>query len=163
MRSVQQAELGAIVGRHAPIDGTFDSAIPGARCIRISMPHLNLPDLYQPSLCMIVLLPRPAQRRRPRLCADRHGRQQCPEGRAGDRATTSGHRSADQGRSAGRDGEHERVVVVPALQSRHGHEPLAIPQTSAPDHSAADDAPGGSERRKRRLPSWLRESFSIQP
>jgi AraC-like DNA-binding protein len=54
MRSEQQAELAAIVGRHAPIDGTFDTMIAGARCIRISIPHLNLPDLYQPSLCVIV-------------------------------------------------------------------------------------------------------------
>ena len=54
MRSEQQAELAAIVGRHAPTDGTFDSAIAGTRCIKISTPHLNLPDLYQPSLCVIV-------------------------------------------------------------------------------------------------------------
>ena len=54
MRSEQQAELATIVGRHAPTDGTFDSAITGARCIRISTPHLKLPDLYQPSLCVIV-------------------------------------------------------------------------------------------------------------
>lgn len=43
-------ELAAIVGRHAPTDGTFDSAIAGARCIRISTPHRHLPDLSESAL-----------------------------------------------------------------------------------------------------------------
>jgi AraC-like DNA-binding protein len=47
-------ELGALVGKFSPGDGMHSTAIGGLICIRLSEPHMQLPSVYQPSICVIV-------------------------------------------------------------------------------------------------------------
>jgi AraC-like DNA-binding protein len=48
------AELGAIVAKNSSADGIHAAAIGGVHCIRLSQPHLQLPTVYQPCICVIV-------------------------------------------------------------------------------------------------------------
>ena len=52
--SAPLAELGALIARYSNGDGMHASAIGGLHCIRLSEPHLQLPSVYQPSICVIV-------------------------------------------------------------------------------------------------------------
>jgi AraC-like DNA-binding protein len=47
-------ELGALIGKFSPGDGMHPTAIGGLICIRLSEPHMQLPSVYQPSICVIV-------------------------------------------------------------------------------------------------------------
>jgi AraC-like DNA-binding protein len=47
-------ELGALVGKHSPGDGMHTTSVGGLICIRLSEPHMQLPSVYQPSICVIV-------------------------------------------------------------------------------------------------------------
>src|SRR6186713_1112974 len=47
-------ELGALVGKHSPGDGMHKTSVGGLICIRLSEPHMQLPSVYQPSICVIV-------------------------------------------------------------------------------------------------------------
>lgn len=55
----------AIISRHAPHDGTWDCAIPGAKLIRASHPTMPMPVIYEPTLCLV------AQGRKRALLGDR--------------------------------------------------------------------------------------------
>ena len=50
----RQRELGSLVSRFSSGEGIHPTAIPGLQCIRLSAPHLQLPSVYQPSVCVIV-------------------------------------------------------------------------------------------------------------
>lgn len=54
MKKEQQSELVRIVDRHAKDDGAHETAIAGVRCLKMSVPHMKIPDIYTPSLCVIV-------------------------------------------------------------------------------------------------------------
>lgn len=43
----------AIIKRHAPCDGTFETKLPGLRLIRCSTPTLPMPVIYEPALCLV--------------------------------------------------------------------------------------------------------------
>ncbi|HEY6125247.1 MAG TPA: AraC family transcriptional regulator, partial [Steroidobacteraceae bacterium] len=47
-------ELGAIVAKFSNGDGIHPAAIGGLHCIKLSEPHLQLPSVYQPCVCVIV-------------------------------------------------------------------------------------------------------------
>ena len=47
-------ELGALIAKYSDGDGMHKAAVPGLHCIRLSQPHLQLPHVYQPSICVIV-------------------------------------------------------------------------------------------------------------
>jgi AraC-like DNA-binding protein len=47
-------ELGTLVARHSPGDGMHATKVGGLICIRLSEPHMQLPSVYQPSICVIV-------------------------------------------------------------------------------------------------------------
>src|SRR5688572_20027699 len=47
-------ELGAIIARFSDGDGIHPSAIGGLQCIKLSEPHVQLPSVYQPCVCVIV-------------------------------------------------------------------------------------------------------------
>ena len=49
-----QRELAALVAKYSNGDGIHASAVDGVQCIRLSRPHLQLPSVYQPSVCVIV-------------------------------------------------------------------------------------------------------------
>lgn len=49
-----QRELAALVTKYSNGDGIHASAVDGVQCIRLSRPHLQLPSVYQPSVCVIV-------------------------------------------------------------------------------------------------------------
>jgi AraC-like DNA-binding protein len=49
-----QRELARLVDEHSSGDGIHSSAIDGVQCIKLSEPHLQLPSVYQPSVCVIV-------------------------------------------------------------------------------------------------------------
>jgi AraC-like DNA-binding protein len=46
--------LAALVHRYSDGDGMHPTAIGGMHCIRLSLPHRQLPAVYQPSVCVIV-------------------------------------------------------------------------------------------------------------
>lgn len=50
----QQGDLGALVDRHSDGDGMHRTAIDGVHCIRLSAVQMQLPTVYQPSICVIV-------------------------------------------------------------------------------------------------------------
>lgn len=47
-------ELAALTQRYSSGDGIFDTAIHGLRCIKLSAPSMQLPAVYEPSICVIV-------------------------------------------------------------------------------------------------------------
>ena len=47
-------ELGALTVRFSSGDGMHRTAIGGLHCIQLSEPHMQLPTVYQPSVCVIV-------------------------------------------------------------------------------------------------------------
>ena len=49
-----QRELAALVDKYSNGDGIHASAISGVQCIKLSEPHLQLPSVYQPCVCVIV-------------------------------------------------------------------------------------------------------------
>ena len=49
-----QRELAGVVARYSNGDGMHASAIDGLHCIRLSEPHLQLPTVYRPCVCVIV-------------------------------------------------------------------------------------------------------------
>lgn len=49
-----QRDLGALVGRHSSGDGMHRTAVEGLHCIRLSSVQMQLPTVYQPSICVIV-------------------------------------------------------------------------------------------------------------
>jgi AraC-like DNA-binding protein len=49
-----QRELAALVGKYSNGDGIHASAIGGVQCIKLSEPHMQLPSVYQPCVCVIV-------------------------------------------------------------------------------------------------------------
>lgn len=46
-------KLADIIARHAPGDGIYDTAIPGASLLRASAPTMPMPVLYEPTLCLV--------------------------------------------------------------------------------------------------------------
>jgi AraC-like DNA-binding protein len=49
-----QRELAAFVDKYSNGDGIHASAIGGVQCIKLSEPHMQLPSVYQPCVCVIV-------------------------------------------------------------------------------------------------------------
>ncbi|MBX3712192.1 MAG: AraC family transcriptional regulator [Lysobacter sp.] len=49
-----QRDLGALVDRHSSGDGMHRTPIEGLHCIRLSSVQMQLPTVYQPSICVIV-------------------------------------------------------------------------------------------------------------
>jgi AraC-like DNA-binding protein len=47
-------ELGALISKYSNGDGIHPAAIGGVNCIRLSAPQMQLPSVYQPSICVIV-------------------------------------------------------------------------------------------------------------
>jgi AraC-like DNA-binding protein len=47
-------ELGALTAKYSNGDGMHASAVSGLHCIQLSAPNLELPHVYQPSICVIV-------------------------------------------------------------------------------------------------------------
>jgi AraC-like DNA-binding protein len=47
-------ELGALVGKFSSGEGIHPSAVSGLACIKLSEPHMQLPAVYQPCVCVIV-------------------------------------------------------------------------------------------------------------
>src|SRR5688572_25706947 len=47
-------ELGALTARFSSGDGMHRTAIGGLYCIQLSEPNLQLPTVYEPSICVIV-------------------------------------------------------------------------------------------------------------
>lgn len=47
-------ELGELVSRHSAGEGMHPTAIEGLHCIKLSAPQMQLPSVYQPSICVIV-------------------------------------------------------------------------------------------------------------
>jgi AraC-like DNA-binding protein len=47
-------EINELVAKHAAADGMHATAIDGVYCIKLSEPHMQLPTVYQPSICVIV-------------------------------------------------------------------------------------------------------------
>jgi AraC-like DNA-binding protein len=47
-------DLSALTSRHSAGDGMHPTAVAGLTCIRLSEPHLQLPHVYQPCVCVIV-------------------------------------------------------------------------------------------------------------
>lgn len=43
----------ALISRHAPRDGTVETAVPGLKLIRCSQPTLPMPVIYEPTLCLV--------------------------------------------------------------------------------------------------------------
>lgn len=41
------------IARHAPHDGTFESALPGVKLIRASAPTMPMPVIYEPTVCFV--------------------------------------------------------------------------------------------------------------
>jgi AraC-like DNA-binding protein len=54
IRPAALAELGALIARYSNGDGMHAAAIGGLHCIKLSEPHVQLPSVYQPSICVIV-------------------------------------------------------------------------------------------------------------
>ncbi len=54
LRESGRGELGELITRFSSGDGVTQTAIQGLHCIRLSAPHLKLPGVYQPSICVIV-------------------------------------------------------------------------------------------------------------
>jgi AraC-like DNA-binding protein len=54
LMSPGQRELGALVSKYSEGDGMHRTAIPGLHCIRLSELQMQLPSVYQPSICVIV-------------------------------------------------------------------------------------------------------------
>jgi AraC-like DNA-binding protein len=48
------SELGAIIAKFSNGDGIHPAAIGGLHCIQLSEPHMQLPSVYQPCVCVIV-------------------------------------------------------------------------------------------------------------
>ena len=48
------SELGGLVAKYSNGDGMHPAAIGGLHCIRLSMPNMELPHVYHPSICVIV-------------------------------------------------------------------------------------------------------------
>jgi len=49
-----QRELAGLVDKYSSGDGIHASAISGVQCIKLSEPHMQLPSVYQPCVCVIV-------------------------------------------------------------------------------------------------------------
>jgi AraC-like DNA-binding protein len=49
-----QRELGGLVSKYSEGDGMHRTAIPGLHCIKLSELQMQLPSVYQPSICVIV-------------------------------------------------------------------------------------------------------------
>jgi AraC-like DNA-binding protein len=47
-------ELGSLIAKNSIGDGMHKAAVSGLHCIRLSVPHVQLPTVYQPSICVIV-------------------------------------------------------------------------------------------------------------
>jgi AraC-like DNA-binding protein len=47
-------ELRTLTAKYSDGDGIHATAVSGVACIRLSRPHLQLPAVYQPSICVIV-------------------------------------------------------------------------------------------------------------
>lgn len=54
MKNEQQNELATIVDRYTNGDGAHETVIAGLRCLKMSVPNMKIPDIYTPSLCVIV-------------------------------------------------------------------------------------------------------------
>jgi AraC-like DNA-binding protein len=50
----KQDELASIVDIYAPHDGSHETSIPGVNCLKFSVSNTKIPDIYSPSLCVIV-------------------------------------------------------------------------------------------------------------
>jgi AraC-like DNA-binding protein len=47
-------ELGALVGKFSSGEGIHPTAVSGLACIKLSEPHMQLPAVYQPCVCVIL-------------------------------------------------------------------------------------------------------------
>lgn len=47
------ARLADIIARHAPVDGAFDTPLPGVSLLRASAPTMPMPVVYEPTLCLV--------------------------------------------------------------------------------------------------------------
>ncbi|PMR74085.1 AraC family transcriptional regulator [Billgrantia endophytica] len=45
--------LVALIGRHAPTDGSHETPVPGVKLLRASSPTMPMPVIYAPTLCLI--------------------------------------------------------------------------------------------------------------
>ncbi|KAB7770133.1 AraC family transcriptional regulator [Xanthomonas maliensis] len=51
--SSSNADLADVVLRHAPTEGSYDTAVPGLRLIHWSTPSSAIPTVYTPTLCLV--------------------------------------------------------------------------------------------------------------
>ena len=49
-----QRELAGLVEKFSKGEGMHPAAVTGLHCIKLSEPHMQLPSVYQPSVCVIV-------------------------------------------------------------------------------------------------------------
>ena len=54
LTAVRLRELGALTVKYSKGEGMHASAVSGLHCIQLSAPNLELPHVYQPSICVIV-------------------------------------------------------------------------------------------------------------
>lgn len=54
IESERLAELAWLTQKYSSADGICTTALPGLRCIKLSAPNMNLPAVYEPSICVIV-------------------------------------------------------------------------------------------------------------
>lgn len=54
MNPDQQYELASIIKRYAHHEGSNKTAIAGVNCLKFSVAHMKIPDIYAPSICVIV-------------------------------------------------------------------------------------------------------------
>lgn len=53
-RQAGLAELAALTAQYSSGDGIHATAISALRCIKLSAPHMKLPSVYEPSICVIL-------------------------------------------------------------------------------------------------------------
>jgi hypothetical protein len=93
--------------------------------------------------------------------SDRSVRFECAASRESCVVAAGEFRPACEHRRTGEAGEHERYVVSPAIQGRHGHEPSAIPENTQAPGSAAAHAGRDARRRTGESPRRLLERFTV--
>lgn len=54
MDNDKQTELASIVSKYAPTDGSHATLIANVNCLKFSVADMKIPDIYTPSLCVIV-------------------------------------------------------------------------------------------------------------
>src|SRR6187397_11520 len=54
LSATSMRELGGLIAKYSSGDGMHPSAVKGLHCIKLSEPHMELPHVYNPCVCVIV-------------------------------------------------------------------------------------------------------------